>query len=224
MASKPSVTRSRRNSRPARRLIEAMMTMATMIGFISNGSKIEGEIFCLEAMFPDGNIGNEHPLHAYKSTVDPNTMYLHKAMKEPDREEFKKAMVKVKDQMDNGNFSIIRRTEVPNSEPIMPTVWQMKRKRDIISRKIKKWKARLNIDGSKMVQGVHYKESYSPVATWNSIRSMLILAAQHKWHTVQIDYVLAFPQAPIKKTLYMDIPRGFEIDGYDRKGHVLKLH
>jgi Reverse transcriptase (RNA-dependent DNA polymerase) len=53
---------------------------------------------------------------------------------------------------------------------------------------------------------------------------MLILAAQHNWHTVQIDYVLAFPQAPIERTLYMEIPKGFKLeDGYGRD-FVLKLH
>ena len=34
------------------------------------------------------------PLHILKATTDPDTMYLHQAMKEPDAEEFKKAMQK----------------------------------------------------------------------------------------------------------------------------------
>ena len=120
-----------------------------------------------------------HPLLAYASSADPDTMYMHEAMREPDREEFKKAMIKeVKDQTENGNFSIVPRAEVPKGEPTMPAVWQMKRKRDIMTRAVKKWKARLNIDGSKMVKGVHYEESYSPVASWNSIRTMLMLVAK----------------------------------------------
>jgi Reverse transcriptase (RNA-dependent DNA polymerase) len=54
---------------------------------------------------------------------------------------------------------------------------------------------------------------------------MLILVAQHDWHTIQIDYVLAFPQAPIERTLYMEIPKGFELeDGHDCANYVLKLH
>jgi Reverse transcriptase (RNA-dependent DNA polymerase) len=90
---------------------------------------------------------------------------------------------------------------------------------------VKKWKARLNIDGSKMIKGIHYHESYSLVATWNSIRTMLILAAKHNWHTVPIDYVLAFPQALIEHTFNMEIPQGFELeDGHDQRNNVLKLH
>jgi hypothetical protein len=166
----PTSTRSGRTVNPPARLIQALMVMATMVGFKNNGSVIEGEIFCLKALFLDGKTGNEDPLCVLKATSDPDTMYLHEAMQEPDKEQFKEAMVKeVKDQMDNGNFIVVERSAVPDNELIMPTVWQMKRKRDIITRAIKKWKVRLNIDGSKMIQGTHYEESYLPVATWNSI-------------------------------------------------------
>jgi hypothetical protein len=72
-------------------------------------------------------------------------------------------------QFNNGNFSIIQRTKVPKDKTILPTVWQMRRKRDIKTRKIKKYKARLNIDGSQMTKGVHCKQTYAPVASWNSI-------------------------------------------------------
>ena len=42
----------------------------------------------------DSMMDNErdNPLHAYKAVADPDTIYLHQAMKEPDRKEFLKAM------------------------------------------------------------------------------------------------------------------------------------
>ena len=76
----------------------------------------------------------------------------------------------------------------------------MKRKRDIQTGKIIKCKARLNIDGSKMKKGIHYDETYAPVANWSSIRLLFTLITAHKWHSVQLDYVQAFPQAPAEKT------------------------
>ena len=99
----------------------------------------------------------------------------------------------------------------------------MRRKRDISTRQIKKHKARLNVDGSKMIKGLNYNESYSPVASWNSVRAMLTMVAVNNWHTKQIDFVQAFPQAPAGKTLYLSVPRGFHIEGGDRKDYVLKL-
>jgi hypothetical protein len=113
---------------------------------------------------------------AYKATSDPDTMYLHEAMKEPDADKFVKEMLKeVMDQMGNKNFSIIPRSEVLKGENILSTVWQMKRKRNIKTRKIKKYKARLNINGSRMEKGIHYWDTYAPVASWNFIRLYLTL-------------------------------------------------
>jgi hypothetical protein len=45
----------------------------------------------------------------------------------------------------------------------------------------------------------------------------------YNWHTLQIDFVLAYPQADVECKMYMKIPRGFEIDGKPNKTHVLKL-
>ena len=118
--------------------------------------EVEGEIFCLKAMFPSRE-EIEHPFMAFKATRDPDTMYLHEAMREPNCGEFARAMDKeVRDQMGNGNFSVISKAQVPKGEKILPTVWQMKRKRDIKTRQIKKYKASLNIDGSRKEKGVHY--------------------------------------------------------------------
>ena len=113
---------------------------------------VQGEIYCLSVLYPNHNEQQtKDPLFAYKATTDPDTMYLHKAMKEPDWAEFVKAMLKeVNDQMENGNFLIMHKLKVPKDKTILPAVWQMKCKHNIRTRKVKKWKARLNIDGSRM--------------------------------------------------------------------------
>ena len=159
-----------------------------------------------------------------KATSDPDTMYRHEAMREPDYNEFLKAMEKeVQDQMGNGNFTLVPRHSIPKTATLLPAVWQMKRKRDIRTRAIKKYKARLNVDGSRMKKGIHYDLTYSPVAAWSSIRLILALAATHNWYTKQIDYVLAFPQAPVERPLYMEIPKGIEFEGKPSRDWVLKL-
>lgn len=209
----PNQTRSGRVPKPVRRLIDAMETQVD-------------EIFCLQSLFPDTDAkGEEDPLLAYKANADPDTMYMHEAMREPDKAEFIRAMVKeVEDQMGNGNFTIVKKSTVPKGQTIFRAVWQMKRKRDILTRKVKKWKARLNLDGSTMTRGRHYEFSYAPVARWNSIRMILSMAALKGWHTTQIDYVLAFPQAPVEREMYMEVPRGFEIEGSKPGEYVLKIH
>jgi Reverse transcriptase (RNA-dependent DNA polymerase) len=101
----------------------------------------------------------------------------------------------------------------------------MKRKRDAKTGAIKKNKARPIIDGSRMKKGEHYNMTYSPVAYWNSVRMLFTLTALHGWHTKQIDFVQAFAQAPIEKTLFMKTPAGVVLeDGSGQHDYVLKIH
>ena len=75
-------------------------------------------------------------------------MYLHEAMKEPDWNDFMTAMVKEATyQMDNGNFSIIPKSQVTTGATILPAVWKTKWKQEIKTMATKKWKSRLNIYG-----------------------------------------------------------------------------
>ncbi len=46
---------------------------------------LEGEIFCLEAIFPHWE-EDIHPLIAFKATANPDTLYMHEAMREPDKD------------------------------------------------------------------------------------------------------------------------------------------
>jgi hypothetical protein len=78
-------------------------------------------------------------------------------------------------------------------------------------REIYKWKARINIDGSKQVYSQHYDKTYSPVVAWLTTRFFLTQSLLNSWKTKQIDFVLAFPQAPVERDLYMQIPKGIRI-------------
>ena len=219
----PVLRRSDRNRRPPEQLIDIMMTEIE-----ENSSDIKGEIFCMSTMFPHDNQSEiEHPLLAFKSaTSDPDTIYYHQVRGQEDWPQFERAMQQEMDgQMEDGNYSIIHRSLVPRDKSVLPAVWAMKRKRDIRTGEVKKWKARLNIDGSRMKHGVHYDETYAPVASWHSIRLILAMAAAYKWHTVQLDYVLAYTQAPVEREIYMECPKGFEIEGItENKDYVLKLN
>ena len=166
---------------------------------------------------------NYNEIYAMKSTSDPDTLYYHEAMKEPDADKFNEAMdFEWEDQMGNGNFQMMLKSEVPQGAKILPSVWQMKRKRDVSTGEIKRYKARLNLDGSRMEYGVDYQLTYAPVAKWHTIRLAMVLAILHDWRTVQIDYVLAFPQAPIEKEMYMKLPKGLKLVN-DEKDYVLKV-
>jgi hypothetical protein len=160
---------------------------------------------------------------AFAATTNPDTMYLHQALRAPDREKFIEAMAKeVQDHESGKHWEVVSKSEVPQGTSILPAVWSMKRKRRITTNEIYKWKARLNLHGGKQVKGVHYWETFAPVVRWSSIRLFLTLAAINKWRTRQVDFVLAYPQADIETVMYMEIPKGFEFNE-SRDTHCLRL-
>ena len=180
-------------------------------------SQIEGEIMCCQAMFPELVSQAASVLHpeivSQAASADPDTMYFHQAMKEPDSDKFLGAAHKEFDSMlKKGIVEIVPKSRVPEGVKVFPAVWSMKRKRRVVSKEIYKYKARMNLDGSKQREGRDYEETYAPVASWESIRILLTLVLKNKWKTRQLDYVLAFPQAPVEKECYMKIPKGIVID------------
>ena len=175
-----------------------------------------GELFAFSTLFPLHDEEDVDPIHAYAASADPDTLYHHEAMREPDAIEFKKAMVKeFQDQWDNGNFALKRRSEIPTDARVLPSVWAMKRKRKVLTGEVYKHKARLNLDGSKQMEGIDYHHTYSPTASWPAVRLMLALTLVNQWFTRQIDFVQAFPQAPMTKQQFMKLPKGIQIEGVD---------
>ena len=78
------------------------------------------ELFSLESLFPDTE--EEHTLLAYKASADPNKMYMHEAMKEPDAREFKKAMRGEMDaQIEVKVLELTHINDVPKNATLLPT-------------------------------------------------------------------------------------------------------
>ena len=98
---------------PEQKLLALQVELAS-----SDKGDIHGEIFCTKTFVRD-NIESEYEFKdpiALKASADPDTIiYLHKTMKEDGRRHFITAIQKeVQDQMDSGNFTIVKTSEVPN--------------------------------------------------------------------------------------------------------------
>ena len=164
-----------------------------------------------------------HPI-AFHAEMMGDIMHLHQALKQPDAPEFVKAVVKeMNDHIEAKHWQVVKRSEVPPDQDVIPAVWAMRRKRDITTNEITKYKARLNINGGKQVYGLNYYETYAPVVTWFAIRLVIILAVLFNLAMRQIDFTLAYTQAPVETDLYMELPQGIESCHGDRKNYVLKL-
>lgn len=84
---------------------------------------------------------------------------------------------------------------------------------------IQRYKARLVTCGYSQKYGIDYNETFSPVAKFDSIRSILSIAAMKKMKLSQFDITTAFLYADLEEDIYMEQPPGYN----DGSGRVCKL-
>ena len=161
---------------------------------------------------------------AFHAEMMGDIMYLHQALRQTDASEFVKAVVKeVNGHVENHNWELVRRDQVPADIEVIPSVWALRRKRNLVTNEITKYKARLNLHGGKQVYGINYYETYAPVVTWFAIRLLLVIVIILNLASKQIDFVMAYPQAPIEMDMYMELPTGIETKFGNSRDYVLKL-
>lgn len=210
--------RSRRAWKPTRKFLESVSqeTIALPVTL-----EVAREVPSFEQEISDEM---QDPIAFAATKSDPDTMYYHQAMKAPDAKHFRQAMQKEIDAHDEKqHWELFPRKDLPKGIKPLASVWSMKRKRRIKTREVYKWKARLNVHGGQQKYGENYWETFAPVVTWLSIRLVLILSIIFGWHTRQVDFVLAYPQAPVETELFMEIPQGVELKGATKKDYVLRL-
>ena len=145
-------------------------------------------------------------------------------MKAHDRDKFIKAVgVELDGHKRMGNYEPIPIDKVPSGTKLLDMVWSMRRKRRIKTQEVYKWKARLNMHGGQQEHGVHYWDTYTPVVTWQTVQFFLILSILLGWCRCQLDFVMAYLQAPAEISLYLRLPQGYKQKGMTRNSHVLKL-
>jgi Reverse transcriptase (RNA-dependent DNA polymerase) len=215
----PTLRRSKRNWKPTPRMLESIQQREDEV---EERLPISLQAACYDDQFMT-MIDDENPMCLLART-DGDTMYWDQALKQHDASNFIQAAIdEVTTHQDNKHWKVIARSEVPDDMPVLDAVWSMKRMRRLLTNEIYKWKARLNLHGGQQDHGVNYWEIYTPVVAWAAIRLMLALVLMYEWKTVQIDFVLAYPQADVECDIYMQIPKGFELEGKTRDTHVLKL-
>ena len=99
----------------------------------------------------------------------------------------------------------------------------MRRKCNLTTGEIVKHKACLNLHGGMQEYGVNYYDTHGPIVTWFAIGLMIVFGILFNRATQQIDFVMAYPQAPIKMDMYMELLQGIQTKHGNSKYHVLKL-
>ena len=141
---------------------------------------------------------------------DPSTV--EEAMTQTDKAQWQTAM---KDELDslhkNETWQLV---PLPRGRKTIKNKWVLKRKWNPDG-SLNKHKARLVAKGYSQREGVDYHETFAPVVRYDSIRSILAVAAYKDMEIAQFDVKTAFLHGELKEEIFMDQPEGFE-DGSDR--------
>ncbi|CAJ1941720.1 unnamed protein product [Cylindrotheca closterium] len=205
-------TRSGRHSKPNPRIFNDQMATANSAYLETFSPALDHEELQGHELLQADHSEEPHPfasIFALAGSADPDTLTFDEAMKAHDRAEFIKAMYKeLGDHIGRKHWKVVPIRSIPtySGKRAIPMVWAMKRKKNPLG-EIIKWKARLCAGGHRSIENVDYWDTYAPVVSWSTVRLMVIFALINNWHMESIDFVLAYPQAPIKTDIFMQPPR-----------------
>jgi hypothetical protein len=150
-----------------------------------------------------GILDYHHPLAFSAKANDEDTPNYRQAMSGPDCDGYLDAM-----ELEMAQLRAKKtRTVVPRTEAlalganIIGSTWVLKRKR-YPDGSVRKLKARLCARGDQQVHGVDYFDTYAPVVSWTTVRTLLTMSCLLGLETQQVDYTLAFCQAVLDDPIY----------------------
>lgn len=111
--------------------------------------------------------------------------------------------------------------DAPKQAKIIGVKWVYKTKLNE-NGEVDKCKARLVAKGYAQEKGVDYNEVFAPVARWDTIRTVIALAARNGWTLFQLDVKSAFLYGELNEDVYIAQPPGYEINGEEKKVYKLK--
>ena len=75
--------------------------------------------------------------------------------------------------------------------------------------------------GYSQKEGIDYEETFTLVAIYSSIRTIISLAAEMDWHIHQMDVKTAFLNRVIEEKVFIEQPEWFEVE--NRESHVCRF-
>ena len=70
--------------------------------------------------------------------------------------------------------------------------------------------------------GIDFYETFSPVARLETIRTVIVVAAQKKWNIFQLDVKSTFLNGKLDQEIYVEQPQGFFVQAGEEKMYMLK--
>jgi Reverse transcriptase (RNA-dependent DNA polymerase) len=109
---------------------------------------------------------------------------------------------------------------LPKGHKPIGVKWVYKKKMNAQG-EVERYKARIVAKGYKQKAGIDYEEVFAPVARIETIRLLILLAAQNKWSIFQMDVKSAFLNVMLEEEVYIEQHSGYV--KVDKEHMVLKL-
>lgn len=143
---------------------------------------------------------------------------LEEAKQSPDAKQWEAAMREEITSLEENNTWEL--TNLPKHRKAIRNKWIFRKKMKSDGT-MDRYKARLVIKGCSQKHGIDYKETFAPVARFESIRILLSVTAAKNFVIRQFDIKTAFLHGDLNETIFMLQPEGFE-DGSGRVCHLRK--
>ena len=150
--------------------------------------------------------------------TDPDTYNWQDAMNSPYKDQFLKAAQEEIDALERME-TWYEDSKSNATTRVVPSQWVFKIKRTPDG-EVKKFKARIVLRGDLQE---YEGETFSPVASWSTVRAVLVHCAVKGWVTCSINFSNAFIQSPLPEgeAVWMHVPQGYKSD--KGPGYCLKL-
>jgi hypothetical protein len=102
-------------------------------------------------------------------------------------------------------------SDLPPRAKLISSIWSYRRKR-LPNGVLLKYKSRICVNGKEQEFGRDYWETSAPVASWTTIRLLMLLSSIMDLKTRQVDYTQAFPQAELSDPVFMRVPQGWYVN------------
>ncbi|KAJ0412135.1 hypothetical protein ATCC90586_004055 [Pythium insidiosum] len=130
------------------------------------------------------------------------------AMASPDAKQWKEAIrSEIRSHVQNHTWDMVRR---PHGVKVIGSKWVFARKYDEHGNVVRH-KARLVAQGFLQTQGRDYFDTYSPVASMNTIRAFLAVCCSRRLLVRQFDIETAFLNGELEEDVFMQPPEGVNV-------------
>ncbi|KAL3500574.1 hypothetical protein ACH5RR_039667 [Cinchona calisaya] len=106
--------------------------------------------------------------------------------------------------------------DLPKGKKVIGLKWVFKTKYNTDG-SVQKHKARLVARGYSQQRGIDFDETFSPVVCFETVRTILAMAAQLRWKVYQFDVKSAFLNGDLKEEVYVNQPDGFVVKGATKR-------